>query len=166
MKKKVLDVLNPYEDICLLGDGRNDSPGFSARYCVYVIIEHVTGVLVDLEVLDRRETGGHSPNMEREGLTRLLLCLMHEIDITEILTDASSSIIKGIKELQGLYPHCEKWILDLLEIFLEKNVTKNDLEEDRSDVSHFFSSVGVSPITHHGVSTAVKTKQGKRKLET
>ena len=73
MKERILDVLSPYEDLCLLGDGRNDSPGFSARYCVYVIMEHVTGVLVDLEVLDRRETGGHSPNMEREGLTRLLL---------------------------------------------------------------------------------------------
>eukprot|EP00795_Rhopilema_esculentum_P016102 gene16102-7456_t len=108
MKEKVLDVLNPYEDICLLGDGRNDSPGFSARYCVYVIIEHVTGVLVDLEVLDRRETGGHSPNMEREGLTRLLLRLMHEIDITEIVTDASSSIIKRIKELQGKYPRLQE----------------------------------------------------------
>ena len=41
-----------------------------------------------------------------------------------------------------------------------------DFEEDRSDVSDFFSSVGVSPIKHHAVSTAVKTKQGKRKLET
>ena len=41
-----------------------------------------------------------------------------------------------------------------------------DLEEDLSDVSDFFSLVGVSPIKHHAVSTAVKTKQGKRKLET
>ena len=86
--------MNPYEDFCLLGDGRNDSPGFSARYCVYVMIEHVTGVLVDLEVLDRRETGGHSPNMEREGLTRLLEWLMSEIDISEIVTDTSTSIMK------------------------------------------------------------------------
>ncbi len=67
MKEKLSSVLNPYEDLCLLGDGRNDCPGFSARYCVYVMIDPVTGVLVDLEVLDRRETGGHSPNMEREG---------------------------------------------------------------------------------------------------
>ena len=101
MKERILDVLSPYEDLCLLGDGRNDSPGFSARYCVYVIMEHVTGVLVDLGVLDRRETGGHSPNMEREGLTRLLLRLMSQIDVSEVVTDASSSIIKRIKELQG-----------------------------------------------------------------
>ncbi len=33
MKEKICNVLNPYEGICLLGDGRNDSPGFSARYC-------------------------------------------------------------------------------------------------------------------------------------
>ena len=103
MKERVLDVFSPYEDLCLLGDGRNDSSGFSARYCVYVIMEHVTGVLVDLEVLDRRETGGHSPNMEREGLSRLLLRLMSQIDVSEVVTDASSSIIKRIKELQGKY---------------------------------------------------------------
>ena len=65
-------------------------------------MERVTSVLVDMEVLDSRETGGHSPNMEREGLTRLLLRLMTEIDISEVVTDASSSIMKRIKEIQGM----------------------------------------------------------------
>ena len=102
MKEKVCAVLNPYKELCLIGDGRNDSPGFSARFCVYVLMEQFTSVLMDLEVLDKRETRGISPNMEREGLKRLLLRLMDKISISEIATDASSSIIKCVDTLKGM----------------------------------------------------------------
>ena len=39
--------------------------------------------------------------MEREGLTRLLLRLMKILNISEIATDASSSIMKRVRELKG-----------------------------------------------------------------
>ena len=58
MRQIVLEILKGYKDVCLCGDGRNDSPGHSARYCVYTLMEHVTNVVVDLEVIDKRETGG------------------------------------------------------------------------------------------------------------
>ena len=38
--------------------------------------------------LDKRETGGISTNMKREGLTRTLLLLMKCMDISEITIDA------------------------------------------------------------------------------
>ena len=101
MKAKVLEVLGAYSSIVLGGDGRNDSPGFSARYCVYVLMDLVSNVIVDIETLDKRETGGVSTNMEREGLTRILLRLMKSLDISEITTDASSSIMKRVEELRG-----------------------------------------------------------------
>ena len=68
MRQLVLEILKGYKDICLCGDGHNDSPGHSARYCVYTLMEHVMKVVVDLEVIDKRETGGNSAVMEREGL--------------------------------------------------------------------------------------------------
>lgn len=68
MRCLVLEILRGYKEICVCGDGRNDSPGHSARYCVYTLMEHATKVVVDLEVIDKRETGGNSAVMEREGL--------------------------------------------------------------------------------------------------
>lgn len=51
MRGLVTKILKGYKEICLCGDGRNDSPGHSARYCVYTLMEHVTKAVVDLEVI-------------------------------------------------------------------------------------------------------------------
>lgn len=106
MRCTIIDVLGEFNEVVLGGDGRNDSPGFSARFCVYVMMDIISSVIVDMEVLDKRETGGVSGNMEREGMTRILLRLKGLLDLAEIATDASSSIIKRIKELKGRYPSC------------------------------------------------------------
>ena len=100
MRYLVLKILRGYEEICLCG-GRNDSPGHSARYCVYTLMEHVTKVVVDLEVLDKRETGGNSAVMEREGLRRLLKRLMNKLPLNELCTDASTTIIKLVRDVKG-----------------------------------------------------------------
>ena len=68
---------------------------------VYTLMEHVTKVVIDIEVLDKRETGGNSTTMEREGLRRLLECLMDKLPLSEICTDASSTIIKLIRDMKG-----------------------------------------------------------------
>ena len=49
--------------LVVCGDGRMDSPGFSAKYCVYTMMEHYLNVTVDLEVVDKREAGGTSSLM-------------------------------------------------------------------------------------------------------
>ena len=51
-------------------DGRNDSPDFSAQYLTYILIEETTKDVLDVQVVDKRETGGKSPLMELEGLKR------------------------------------------------------------------------------------------------
>ena len=53
-------------------EGRNDSPGFRAQYCVYSLMEAMTKIIVDLEVKDKRETAGASPAMEVAALKTLL----------------------------------------------------------------------------------------------
>ncbi|XP_068683465.1 uncharacterized protein [Montipora foliosa] len=101
MNGLIVDILKQYEEICLCGDGRNDSPGHSARYCVYTLMEHATKVVVDMAVIDKRETGGNSVTMEKEGLRRLLEKMATVLPFSEITTDASSSIMKLVREMKG-----------------------------------------------------------------
>ncbi|XP_065070312.1 uncharacterized protein LOC135695242 [Rhopilema esculentum] len=124
MKSSIITVIKTYNDHILGGDGRNDSPGFCARFCVYVTMELITNAVLHLEVLDKRETGGISTNMEREGLTRTLLLLMKCLDISEITTDASTSIMKSIQELKNSHPELSK-LNHCLDIWhAAKNISK------------------------------------------
>lgn len=68
MNSIVVGILEKYGDLCLRGAGRNDSPGHSARYCVYTLMENSTKVVLDMAVVDKRETGGNSVAIEKEGL--------------------------------------------------------------------------------------------------
>lgn len=62
MNNVVKEVFKAYEDICLCGDGRTYSPGHSARYCVYTLMEHFTSAVIDFKVIDKQETGGKLNN--------------------------------------------------------------------------------------------------------
>ena len=72
MIKSIHNVLKNVEDTCLCGDGRNDSPGHSANFCTYTMIEHALDIIVDMKVVEKRETGGTSVAMETSGLRRIL----------------------------------------------------------------------------------------------
>ena len=102
MRKVIHDVMKN-ERVVLSGDGRNDSPGFSAQYCVYSLMEAVTKVIVDLEIKDKRETGGRSTVMEVAALKCLLERLIETPSIGELTTDASTSVIAMVKKLKGKY---------------------------------------------------------------
>lgn len=45
--------------IVLCGDGRNDSPGHSAKYCMYTLVKQFLDVAVEVD--DKRETGEFQP---------------------------------------------------------------------------------------------------------
>ena len=80
------------------GDVRNDSPGHSSRYCVYSLMEESLKVVVDLEVIDKRETGGKLAAMEKLVLSRLLQRLKGVRKIKHLVTDASTSIKALVRE--------------------------------------------------------------------
>lgn len=101
MNTLIVNILKQYDDVVLCGDGRNDSPGHSARYCVYTLMEHASKVVVDMAVIDKRETGGNSVTMEKEGLRRLLEKMATGFPFSELTTDASSSIMKLVREMKG-----------------------------------------------------------------
>ena len=46
----------PANDVTLQGDGRNNSPGHTATYCAYTLMDMASKLDVDLEVIDKRET--------------------------------------------------------------------------------------------------------------
>ena len=90
--------------LVICGDGRMDSPGFSAKYCVYTMMEHYLNIIV-LEVVDKREAGGTSTLMEKMGCKRLLERLMTKLSLGEFVSDASRVIMKMVREMKGM---CEE----------------------------------------------------------
>ena len=83
----------------LSGDGRCDSPGSSAKFCTYSLMESASGIIMHMEHVDRREVQNKSPNMEREALRRGLQFLAGtSVSVAELTTDASPAIIAMLGE--------------------------------------------------------------------
>ena len=80
----------------MAGDARYDSPGSSAKFCSYSLMDVSTRKVLHVETIDKREVQLQSPNMEREGVKCALNFLLAKLDksvqIEEIITDASSSV--------------------------------------------------------------------------
>ena len=81
-------------DVVVSGDGRCDSPGKSAKFCTYTLMEKSTNAIIHSETVDKREVHKKSPNMEREAVVRSLDHLKEKIRINEITTDCSTSVTK------------------------------------------------------------------------
>ena len=95
--------------VTLSGDGRNDSPGHTAHYCLYTLMEELSRVVVDFEVVDKRETGGKSAAMEKLALSRLLRRLKSVLNIEHLVTDASTSIKALVRDMKGNLNHIWKY---------------------------------------------------------
>jgi hypothetical protein len=85
--------------VIVSGDGRNDSPGHSAQYCTYTLMENTLNYVLHIENVDKRETSLKSPNMEQEACKRALTFLMKKIKVVELVTDAHPQILA----LLGMY---------------------------------------------------------------
>ncbi|XP_050413509.1 uncharacterized protein LOC126827971 [Patella vulgata] len=53
--------------LCVSGDGRCDSPGFSAKYCTYSLLDSGSGKLINFSVVHVGQVELKSTNMEKEG---------------------------------------------------------------------------------------------------
>ena len=150
MTMELRKILKLYRELRFCGDGRSDSPGDSpAQYCTYVFMEHFSKLLVDLEVLDCRETSGISTRMEKEGLVRLLLRLKGQFDLTEIITDASTTVIKAISDLKNSHPEFYNKLFHSLDVWhksksLRKAMAKICKKKETEDLKQW-----VEPIINH-----------------
>ena len=71
----------------LSGDGRCDSPGYSARYCSYSLMDSASDLILDYKLIQSSETGS-SVAMEKEGLRHCLKYLLdRDVSIDTIATD-------------------------------------------------------------------------------
>ena len=99
LKEKVIEDYHS-KTVSLAGDGRCDCPGNSAKYCTYTLLDIDSGTIVHMETVDKREVSLHSPNMEREAVSRAIKYLQeNDVTINEIVTDASSAVRKMLGEL-------------------------------------------------------------------
>ena len=90
-KGKILSAIGD-KPLVVSGDGRNDSPGFSAQYCLYSVMDNETNCIIEVQVVDKREVDLKSVRMEKLGLQRALAALKGTVNIVELVTDASTSI--------------------------------------------------------------------------
>ncbi|KAK3725325.1 hypothetical protein QZH41_016412 [Actinostola sp. cb2023] len=99
MRNNIISIIDQME-VVLAGDGQNDSPGHSAKYLTYymMVAEELVNYIVHVECVDKREVERKSPNMEKEALRRAIKSIKQVIKLKEMVTDASSSIIKMMRE--------------------------------------------------------------------
>ncbi|KAL9987032.1 hypothetical protein ACROYT_G001267 [Oculina patagonica] len=93
MKVKIWNLFEK-ELLVPCGDGQMDSLGFSAKYCLYTMMDHFLDLFVNVEVVDKREVGGTSSLMEKMGCKRILERMVGILNLQELVTDASSVIMK------------------------------------------------------------------------
>ena len=75
------------------GDAQMDSPGHTAQYCQYSIMDIASKYVLDTQLLDKRETGGASATMEFFGFIRCLVSLLTRgVAIEACVTDQHGSI--------------------------------------------------------------------------
>ena len=67
MKGKIWNIFQK-EHLVLCGDGRMDSPGFSAKYCLYTMMDHFLDLIVDVEVVDKKRGWWHFFAHGKDGL--------------------------------------------------------------------------------------------------
>ncbi len=65
------DVISNGKSLTLAGDGRCDSPGFSAKYCTYTMMDSPSNCIIDFEQVQVTQTGT-SQSMEKLGFKTVL----------------------------------------------------------------------------------------------
>ena len=83
MRSIIYDVLKPLS-IRICGDGRCDSPGFSARYLTYVLMEQSLGLVLDMEIMDCRQSGGVSTTMEVKCFVKCIKRICEQLNVREL----------------------------------------------------------------------------------
>ncbi|KAJ8026489.1 hypothetical protein HOLleu_31320 [Holothuria leucospilota] len=109
LQREILDARSGQE-VVISGDGRNDSPGFSAQYCTYTTMDYHTNDILHVAVVDKREVGLKSPNMEKAAFISSLQFLQeNNLKVKEVVTDAHPSIRAYLKQQPDIYHSSDVW---------------------------------------------------------
>ena len=85
-QSKIINICTTREQNNFIGDGRSDSPGYSAKYGTYRLMSTDRNKIVDFFVV-HVSTAGNSSRMEKKGLQTLLEKYSNSIKITTLTTD-------------------------------------------------------------------------------
>ena len=108
-QKKAIEECIATGNVLLAGDGRCDSPGFSAKYCTYSLMNSENNQVIDFEVINVAETGSSS-TMEKEGLIRVLRRIQgHKFTIQSLTTDRHVQIVKHMREQTNIKHQFDVW---------------------------------------------------------
>ncbi|OCT57444.1 hypothetical protein XELAEV_18003518mg [Xenopus laevis] len=89
-EKTLQQIVN--KGVCLSGDGQCDSPGFSAKYCVYTFLEKTTKKFVNFAV-DQVSPEFSSVSLEKKNFQKALNELLEKgVNVQLICTDRHPSI--------------------------------------------------------------------------
>ncbi|XP_071832101.1 uncharacterized protein [Apostichopus japonicus] len=100
------------KEVVVSGDARNDSPGHSAQYCTYTMMEESSGKVLHMEIVDVREAAGKRPNMEKIGFTRSMDFLMERINVKEVVTDGHlqiAALMRNCSKYEGIIHQNDVW---------------------------------------------------------
>ncbi|XP_065303899.1 uncharacterized protein [Dermacentor albipictus] len=98
------------QEVELAGDGRADSPGFSAKFGTYSLMDVANNKVLHVELVQSNEVGG-SCHMELEGLKRSLQFLEnHSISVKTLVTDRHAQIKAYMRrEKPGIRHEFDVW---------------------------------------------------------
>jgi len=97
-KDKLLSQLKNKASVALCGDGQFDSPGFSAKFCTYSLMDCETNEIIDFCVIQK---GQHSGELETQSCRQVMQVLVDEngIKVDDFVTDRHAGIGKMMREL-------------------------------------------------------------------
>ncbi|XP_069109654.1 uncharacterized protein [Argopecten irradians] len=145
------------QPLCIGGDGRCDTPGHSAKFGSYSVMDLDKGQVIDVQLVQSNEVKS-SCHMEKEGLSRSIAFLQnYNIDIHTIVTDRHVQIRKWVRENMLDTKHC----VDVWHVAkgLKKKVLALSKEKDCGELSSWIRS-----ITNHLYWVAASTPDGDAEM--
>ena len=91
--------------VSIIGDGRCDSPGYSAKYCTYTVMEQSSDKILEFPLIQVSEVA-NLPAMEKVGLERCLQKLSTAgVTVQMLATDRHLQITSFMKEDHAYIKH-------------------------------------------------------------
>lgn len=98
----------------MAGDGRMSSPGGSATYCTYTVMDNDSKEILSVVNTDNMQTQQNSVILEKEAFIQTIAKLKQEIHIQEVCTDGHRQVSALFSMFTFLYCHFFYYKVELL----------------------------------------------------
>ena len=109
LRTEIITELKITENIVLCGDAQFDSPGFSAKYCTYTVMDCSNDKVVDTIIIQK---GQYEGELEKQACRELLNILISEdqLSIAQFVNDRHQGIGKMMREeFPDIYHGYDVW---------------------------------------------------------